>query len=233
VKRNRKRTIQRLEAKKAAAAAAAAAPKPAPSKRCQRIKDSMFQMSNGEHAELLHLIKTGGFVFGFPPGPDTSEWKDTDPWCEFKFPVKASSPSAKIIAYMKHYLERTVPFHIRELVRKPPLRLFINKVAGGVSRWHFDSVPEGSAESSVGRHSWTVAAHIGDRGSVGLHIEEEGEEALNSSRIALDSHIVYGFPGYRILHKTSARFTKEVERYSIVCFFYAKPAIDSEINKLY
>ena len=131
VKRNRKRTIQRLEAEKAAAAAVAA-PKPAPSKRCQRIKDSMFQMSNGEHAELLHLIKTGGFVFGFPPGPDTSEWKDTDPWCEFKFPVKASSPSAKIIAYMKHYLERTVPFHIRELVRKPPLRLFINKVAGGV-----------------------------------------------------------------------------------------------------
>ena len=103
----------------------------------------------------------------------------------------------------------------------------------GVSRWHFDSVPEGSAESSVGRHSWTVAAHLGDRGSVGLHIEEEGEEALNSSRIALDSHIVYGFPGYRILHKTSARFTKEVERYSIVCFFGAKPAIDGEINRLY
>ena len=53
-----------------------------------------------------------------------------------------------------------------------------------------------------------MAAHIGDRGSVGLHIEEEGEEALNSSRIALDSHIVYGFPGYRILHKNISEVYK-------------------------
>lgn len=86
----------------------AAAPKP--SKCYQMISDSLLAINNTDHDELLCLIKTGGFEFGFPPGPETTEWLDTDPWCEFKLPVKASSPSGKILAFMKHYLDKTVPF---------------------------------------------------------------------------------------------------------------------------
>jgi hypothetical protein len=180
-----------------------------------------------ENEELLALCRH--FSYGFKNAPDATEWRDTDCWAELCVPIPKTKYGKEILRRMKHYLGMACPFSCSAFVRRKPLRLFINKVGGGVSKFHFDSVPQDTPLGEHGDCSWTVVVHLGGRGVVKLHMEGEGE---GENRVLdIQTQTVYGFPGYRVSHKTIATLGKDVERYSIVCFFKAKNTMDALFNK--
>ena len=133
---------------------------------------------------------------------------------------------------MKYLLQRTLPYAAAQLVTPTVKRIFINKVVHGVTNWHYDSVSLPSAKDGFGTITWTLCVHVGAKARVKLLVDDPGQPAAVFT-VPLYSRDAYGFPGYRIKHKTAASVQPPGTRYSIVCFFMGHKKLDDVVAECF
>ena len=199
------------------------------SRREQSIRGSGVRITPTEHEYVLGLveaIKTHATVERSEAG---THWDDG--FLELNVKAKPLSPTAQLLAYMQYLCVRVVPFTLRQHVKTRISRCFINLVKYGVTKWHYDNVPEQAGLGVAGKPAWTVCVHVGTDGPVCL-LATEAAGGATTMRVQLRSRDAYGLPGYRILHKTEAK-PPVVGRYSIVCFFDVTRQFDSVAGPMF